>query len=181
MRVVSFLEDASPRALLSRSQRICTTAATMKCTHDACARALGKKNQALFTALIVANAATAFLVASGLRDMLPRAIGVIAAVLASVAAVCTGLALGFDYRGKAGRHGELATCYAAMALSCESDRDRYTEGRLDEATFDTILGCNVQILKELQLRSHGLESSCILPAALAVSERAQRGEAVASV
>jgi hypothetical protein len=178
---VSGREDASPRSVLSRSHRICATAATMQCTHDACARALGKKNQALFTALLVVNAATAFVLASGLRDMLPRAVGIIAAVLAAVAAVCTGLALGRDYRGKAGRHGELATCYAAMALSCESDRDRYTEGRLDDATFDTILGCNVQILKELQLRSHGLDSSCILPAARAVSGRAQPGEAVAGV
>ena len=87
------------------------------------------------------------------------------AVLASLAAICTGIAFSFDYRGKAARHSELATCYAALALSCEADRDRFKEGRLDDERFDTILGCDIQILKELQLRSHGLDSSCVIPSA----------------
>jgi len=165
MSGIAFASPQSSQSLLTRAQKICETTSKMKCIHDECARTIGRQHKALFITLILANAGTAFVLASGLREMIPRAVGIVAAVLASLAAICTGIAFSFDYRGKAARHSELATCYAALALSCEADRDRFKEGRLDDDRFDTILGCSIQILRELQLRSHGLDSSCVIPSA----------------
>ena len=165
MSGIAFASPQASELLLTRSKKICDTTSRMKCVHDECARTIGRQHKALFITLILANAGTAFMLASGLRDMLPRAVGIAAAVLSGLAAICTGIAFSFDYRGKAARHSELATCYASLTLSCEVDRDRFKEGRLDDQGFDTILGCNIQILKELQLRSHGLDSSCVIPSA----------------
>jgi hypothetical protein len=163
MSGIALMGQQTSESLLARAKRICDTTNAMKCIHDERARTISRQNRVLSITLIVANAGAAFILASGLREMIPRAVGVVAAVLSALAAVCTGFAFSFDYRGKAARHSELATCYAALTLSCEADRERFREGRLEEDQFDTILGCNVQIMKELQLRSHGLDSTCAVP------------------
>ena len=152
----------SAAGLVRGFSRVCGRATAMKCIHQTCAKKEGRSNQVLFGAVVIINALAACLLAGGLREMLPRAINLMTAAMSAVAAICTGLALAFDYKGKAARHSELSTCYAALALSCQADMDRFNAGQLAAMQFDTILGCNVGILKELELRSHGLDSSCTI-------------------
>lgn len=154
--------DISREGLVSASLSLCRRASDMKCAHEACARRNGRSSRILFGSVVIMNAVAAFLLAGALQKMLPG-IDIVAGLLSLAAAICTGLALTFDYKGKAARHSELSTCYAALVLSCKADTERFKAFQLSTLQFDTILTCNVNIIKELQLRSHGLDSSCIVP------------------
>lgn len=148
--------------LLAGFERICGQAGRLKCVHDDCAQRHDKKHRRHITVLIIMNVLTAFLLAGNLKEMYPPEVNLLAGVLAAIAALCTGFLMSFDYKGRASRHSELSTCYAALQLGCQADMDRFKAGRFSSEQFDTILGCNVGILKELKIRSHGLDSACRL-------------------
>lgn len=155
-------DELQARNLMDGFQRICARTGAMMCEHGTRSSKLAKFHDRHTVTIVILNVLTAALLAGNFRDMYPSEINLAAGGLAAISAICTGLLLAFDYKGRAGRHSELSTCYAALQLGCQADMDRFRARRYTPEQFDTILVCNVGILKELELRSYGLDRACVL-------------------
>jgi hypothetical protein len=109
------------------------------------------------------NAATLLVLASPLRDQSPAEVRIVAASFAALASASYGILLLLDLRGTSSRHSELATCYSSLGLSCQIVLDKLHEGRVSAEECEAVLDCTTALAKEMEIRSHDLDTSCAIP------------------